>query len=104
MAHYLIKNLKNRRAPNEYGISAELIKCGVQRWWKEIYELIQIVWNTEDFSEDCRTAIICPIHMKGSELICNNYRGISLLNAAYKIFTTILAKCIEPFAENILGE
>jgi hypothetical protein len=29
---------------------------------------------------------------------------MSLLNVTYKVFTTILAKYIEPFAENILGE
>jgi sorting nexin-29 len=35
--------------------------------------------------------------------MCNNYRGISRLNAIYKVFTTILAKYIELFAENILS-
>jgi hypothetical protein len=75
-----------------------LIKNGGQRR-KEIYELIQIIWYTEHFPEDWRTAIICPIHKKGSKLKCNNYRGMSLLNV-----TTILGKYIKPFAENILGE
>jgi hypothetical protein len=98
MVYDVIRNLKNRRDPGEDGLSAKLIKSGGQRLWKEIYELIQIIWHTEDFPEDWRTAIICPIHRKGSKLICNNYIGMS------QVFTTILAKYIEPFAENILGE
>jgi hypothetical protein len=62
MVYDVIKNLKNRRAPGEGGISAKLIKSGRQKLWKVIYELIQIIWNTEDFPEDWRTAIICPIY------------------------------------------
>jgi hypothetical protein len=96
MVYDVIKNLQTRTAPGEDGISAELIKRGGQRLWKEIYELIQIIQNTEDFPENWKIAIICPIHKKGGKLICNNYIGISLLNATYKIFTTILAKYIEP--------
>jgi hypothetical protein len=95
MVYDVIKYLKNSRAPGEDGISAELIKSGRQKLWREIYELIQIIWNTEDFPKDWRTAIICPIHKKGSKLIFNNCRGISLLNVTYKVFTTVLAKYIE---------
>jgi hypothetical protein len=68
------------------------------------FELIQIIWNTEDLPEDWRTAITCSIHKKGSKLLCNNHSGISLLNVPCKISTTNLAKYIEPFPENILGE
>lgn len=52
MVYDVMKNLKNGTAPGEDGISAEPIKSGGQRLWKEIYELIQIIWNTEDFPED----------------------------------------------------
>jgi hypothetical protein len=34
----------------------------------------------------------------------DNYRGISLLNGTYKIFTQLVAKHLEPYAEEILGE
>jgi len=47
--------------------------------------------------------IICPIHKKGDTMECSNYRGVSLLNRAYKIFSNILSARISPFAENIIG-
>jgi len=34
---------------------------------------------------------------------CSNYRGVSLLNTAYKILSNILFARISPFAENIFG-
>jgi len=50
-----------------------------------------------------RTAVICPIHKKGSKLDCNNYRGIPLLNVAYKIFSNCLLTRIKTKAEQIIG-
>lgn len=37
-------------------------------------------------------------------MACENYRGISLLNTSYKIFTSIVKKRLEPHVEGILGE
>ena len=34
---------------------------------------------------------------------CSNYRGVSLLNTAYKVLSTILFARISTFAENIIG-
>jgi hypothetical protein len=64
--------------------------------WNEIYELIQIIWNTEDFPEDSRTATICPMQKKGSRLICSNYRGMSLLNVTYKILLASSSSILNP--------
>jgi hypothetical protein len=34
--------------------------------------------------------IICPIHMKGNVMMCDNYRAVTLLYAIYKILANIL--------------
>lgn len=36
--------------------------------------------------EDCKTAMVCPVHKKGDRKDCNNNQRIALSNVAYKIF------------------
>lgn len=100
----VIKKLKNNRAPGEDLISAELIKHGGKELWKYVYDLICDIWESEVMPKDWNIALLRPIHKKGNTLLCSNYRGISLLNITYKIFTSILAKYIEPYAEQSFGE
>ena len=54
--------------------------------------------------EEWNIALLFPIHKKGSKLRCENYRGISLLNVTYKLFTKILTRRIEPYAEQAIGD
>ena len=50
------------------------------------------VWNL---------SIICPIHKKGDVTMCSNYRGISLLCVACKIFSNVLFNRLMPYVETI---
>jgi sorting nexin-29 len=52
---------------------------------------------------DWNLSIICPIHKKEDIMKCSNYRGINLLNIAYKLLSSVLFLRIATFAENIIG-
>ena len=99
-----IKQLKNNKSPGCDGIPAELIKCGGEDLAKEIHKLILNIWEEERIPSMWELAIIITIHKKGSKLMCENYRGISLLCTLYKVFTRILLNRLQPLAEEILGE
>ena len=60
--------------------------------------------KTEQMPQEWNTAITCPIYKKGDKLECRIYRGISLLNVAYEIFTNLLTRYIEPYVEEQLGD
>jgi hypothetical protein len=66
--------------------------------------IIQYVWSFEKMPEDWLTSLLCPIFKKGDPLVCENYRGISLLCICYKVFSKILYKRLVPYVDNIVGE
>jgi hypothetical protein len=72
--------VKNNRAPGEDSVTAELIKYGGRKLWIRTYQLIKIVWESEQMPQEWSTPIIFPLHKNGNKLECSNYRGMSLLN------------------------
>lgn len=98
-----IKRLKNNKSPGSDSLPSELFKYGGDALVAEIHMLMVKVWNLEVMPQEWKIGLICPLHKKGSQLECANYRGITLLNVVYKIFSNILAARITPLAERIIG-
>ena len=69
----------------------------------EIHQIFTEVWDSESMSCDWNLGIIYPVYKKGDRLDCNNYRGITVLNTAYKIFSLILQDRLVPNVEEIVG-
>lgn len=67
-----------------------------------LHGIIEKIWKEEKMSKEWEESIICPIYKKEDKYDCKNYRGISLLNAAYKIFTTVIKNRLEPYAEKTI--
>lgn len=88
----VIGKLKNGKAAGEDGIPAECFKSakGVLTDW--LLRLITQIWETETVPEDWTNSIIRPVFKKGDKKDCANYRGISLIDVAAKIFSIILLK------------
>lgn len=87
-----INSLKNWKAHGTDEKPAKLIKYGGEALHQAISELCQNIWNDEEFPEEWNKAIVVPLHKKGDKLNCNNFRGISLLNTTYKVFSYIIRK------------
>lgn len=100
----LVKNLKNHKSAGENGVVAELIKYGGDELRKRLYELIVEVWNSEEMPEEWAKAVIIPLHKKGDRTVCDNYRGIALLDTVYKILAHCIRTKLNPYAERAVGE
>jgi len=63
---------------------------------------LNVCWIYGDIHEEWRTAFVIPIHKKRDRNNPDNYRGISSLNAGYKIYSKTVAKRLTAIAEVLL--
>jgi hypothetical protein len=87
---FIINNLKLNKAAGFDNISPEMLKHGGRTLKQKLNKLTIIIWNNEQVPQQRNEGIICPVYKKGDRLNCNNYRPITLLNIAYKIFAILL--------------
>jgi len=75
-----------------------------------MFRLILCIWVDEELPHDWNFGIICPILKKGDPMACSNYRGSSnyrgvlLLNTAYKILSYIIYARLSEYTERIIGK
>ena len=98
-----IRKLKRNKSPGSDGIPAELIKSAGDSFTDYLYQLFQRIWSTLEMPSEWSLSMITPIYKKGDKKECKNYRGISVLNAAYKILSFILCERLKPYLTNIIG-
>lgn len=87
--------MKDKKASGIDGIPMEAWKYAGQGVRKELEELIKQIWKVGRIPEEWRISIVIPIHKRGDKEKAGNYRGISLLCTAYKIYPEILRKRLE---------
>ena len=52
------------------------------------------IWQEEVVPADWHKAVVVPMFKKGDKSVCDNWRGISLLSVAGKVFTHIGEACL----------
>jgi endonuclease/exonuclease/phosphatase family metal-dependent hydrolase len=91
-----VKQLKSGRAPGSDGLPPDLFKINNPALIADLHDLYSMIWKDESIPADWQTAIVLPLHKKGDKKRCNNYRGISLLNIAYKLMEKIMLNRLLP--------
>ena len=85
-----IAGLKDGKASGGDGIPAEVWKHGRDHLFSRLHQLITNAWVMGSVPQAWKDANIVTIYKKGDRTDCGNYRGISLLSEAGKIFARIL--------------
>ncbi|KAF2886426.1 hypothetical protein ILUMI_19747, partial [Ignelater luminosus] len=99
----LTKSLQKLKVGNASGhdeMTAEMLNYMGDKGTKIFLQLLNKITRDNKIAEDWELAVILPIHKK----VCNNYRGISLLNTARKIHQSILTEKPENKTESKLIE
>ena len=99
----IINKLKSNKAEGTDNIIPKLVKQGGRTLKQRIYKLILMIWEKEQPNK-WKEGIICPVYKMGDKVDCTNYRPITLLNIAYKIFAIILNQRPVDIIETELGD
>ena len=84
------KRMKNAKAPGPEKIPVELLdQPNIKNL---LLKIINRAWTLGKIPTEWGKSIICPIYKKGDRNNCSNYRGISLMPHACKIYERILEK------------
>ena len=94
-----IDKLKSGKAAGIDDISPDLIKLAKPKISSYLTKLFNKIYNNCYYPLEWTTSIIIPLHKKGSKLLTDNYRGISLLSVTSKIFTAIINKRLYEWIE-----
>lgn len=84
------KKLKMGKAPGEDGIENEAWKYMTTEIGDVLGRLLNSVWKNGKIPEDWKEGIISLIFKKGEKSEVGNYRGVTLMNTAYKMYASIL--------------
>ncbi|VDN19692.1 unnamed protein product, partial [Dibothriocephalus latus] len=88
-----VRRLRNCKACLEENIPTEIYKYFFNTLAFRLRELIVQACRVEAVPDDWGSGIIVSVHKKGDKTKCENYRGISLIGAAAKIFGIVLLRC-----------
>ncbi|VDP85494.1 unnamed protein product [Echinostoma caproni] len=79
-----------RKAPGEDGIPPELFKACLPTLIDPLTSLFHTILERAGFQKDWTASILVPVPKKGDISRCENYKGISLIDIAAKLFAVIL--------------
>ena len=87
-----IEKLKNNRAAGKDRLPGDLFKHGGEKLVRGLHWVISRIWDEEKLPEEWMDGVVCPTYKKGDKLDCCNFRGITLINAAYKVLSQVLCR------------
>lgn len=90
-----LKESKNKKAAGPGDIPIELMKNAPDILIDLLEELFNRCIQGEQIPDDWNLGYISSIHKKGDKKLCQNYRGITVVNAMGRLYGRILKKRIE---------
>ncbi|VDM02547.1 unnamed protein product [Schistocephalus solidus] len=97
---WAVQQIFNGKAPGSNAIPPDIYKHGGPRLMAELTTLFREMWRQGQVPQDFKDETIVHLYnRKGNRQLCDNHRGISLLNITGKIFTRFLLNCLNGHLE-----
>ena len=84
-----LSKLRPRKAGGDSGVLLEMLVFGGPVLHTVLLDLFQRVWREDQVFAAWRDALVVPVPKKGDLTMCDNWRGISLLDVAGKLLGRI---------------
>lgn len=94
-----IKNMKMGKAAGIDRIPMEAWRYAGIAVRRGLIDLLRRIWREGKIPSEWEMSIVVPLYKRGDKERAGNYRGISLLCTAYKIYAKILRKRLEEYME-----
>jgi len=88
----VLKQARNRKSCELDNLPMELWKIGGNELKIHLLELFNNIIDKNQIPQEWETGMVISMHKKGAKSKCENYRGITLLSTAYKLFANIIKK------------
>ena len=99
-----IDKLKPGKAAGASRILPELVKYGGFPLRDRMLDLFGAVWNSGQVPQEWVDATLVPIPKKGDLQLCDNWRGIALLDVVGKVLAAIIQTRLQRLAETLLPD
>ena len=99
---HALARLRNT-APGESGLAAPLWKAlgETPESFALLRDLVLAVWDSEEVPTEWETGLLAVLPKKGDRSLPGNYRGIMMLEVAYKLQATIIIARLRPIRESL---
>jgi len=99
-----VKKLKDNKSPGVDEIPAELIKAGGEDMISALHQLLNCIWEKEQWPTEWTKSILVTIPKKGDLADCANYRTIALISHLSKVLLLIMLQRLKVSLEPHLSE
>jgi len=99
----VVRRIKKNKAAGYDGLLMEVWKYAGKNLSRGLVKILRQVWKEDRIPEDWRKSIIVPIYKREDPNVPSNYRGISLLYTAYKVYAELIRQRLEEQVERIKG-
>ncbi|KAK2721047.1 hypothetical protein QYM36_003359 [Artemia franciscana] len=89
------ERLKNNKSAGEDGLLPEVYKASPRVVAQQLETLFSLIWEKKTFPSDWKMSVITPVFKKGDKYDSRNYRRISLMYLATKVFAMIMLNRFE---------
>ena len=94
-----VKRMKLGKAAGIDGIPMEALRFCGSAVGSCLVDLIKQIWKEGTIPSEWKISIVVPLYKRGDKEKAENYRGISLLCSAYKVYAEILRNRLEEVIE-----